>query len=155
MTLKGVNGQLDIFENKLTIRRSGMMAKMTQGLFTGEKDIFFYQIGSIKVKWGTAFTNGFIQLAPTGGIEHKRGLTKPTPDENTVMFRKSANEEVGKIKDYVEGRIADGVAGRGVGGGAQPSVADELQKFADLRAKGIVSEEQFQAMKAKLLGGLI
>src|ERR1700737_2909511 len=27
MTLKGVNGQLDIFENKLTIRRSGMMAK--------------------------------------------------------------------------------------------------------------------------------
>jgi hypothetical protein len=152
MTLNGVNGQLDIFENKLTIKRKGMMAKMTQGFFAGEKDIFYGQIGSVKVKWGTVLTNGFIQLAPTGGIEHKRGLTKQTQDENTVMFRKSANEHVAKIKDYVEGRIANGAAGQGVGGGAQPSVADELLKFADLRAKGIVSEEQFQAAKAKLLG---
>lgn len=32
------------------------------------------------------------------------------------------------------------------------SVADELAKLADLKAKGILTEEEFQAQKAKLLG---
>jgi hypothetical protein len=36
------------------------------------------------------------------------------------------------------------------GGGA--STADELSKLADLKAKGTISEEEFQAQKAKLLG---
>ncbi|MBQ7462807.1 MAG: SHOCT domain-containing protein [Bacteroidaceae bacterium] len=31
------------------------------------------------------------------------------------------------------------------------SVADELAKLADLRAKGILTEEEFSAQKAKLL----
>jgi hypothetical protein len=35
-------------------------------------------------------------------------------------------------------------------GGA--STADELSKLADLKAKGTISEEEFQAQKAKLLG---
>ena len=35
------------------------------------------------------------------------------------------------------------------GGGA--STADELSKLADLKAKGTISEEEFQAQKAKLL----
>ena len=30
--------------------------------------------------------------------------------------------------------------------------ADELQKLADLRAQGVISEEEFQAAKAKALG---
>lgn len=36
------------------------------------------------------------------------------------------------------------------GGGA--STADELSKLADLKAKGVLSEEEYQAQKAKLLG---
>lgn len=32
------------------------------------------------------------------------------------------------------------------------STADELAKLADLRAKGTITEEEFQAQKAKLLG---
>jgi len=38
----------------------------------------------------------------------------------------------------------------GPAGGA--STADELSKLADLKAKGTISEEEFQAQKAKLLG---
>ncbi len=108
-------------------------------------------MGSVKVKWGGLLTNGFIQFAPTGGIETKRGLMKQTQDENTVMFRQSANELVGKIKDYVEGQMA-----RGMRQGTpedRTSVADELQKLAALRASGILSEEEFQSQKARLLGG--
>lgn len=36
--------------------------------------------------------------------------------------------------------------------GQSLSIADELEKFADLRAKGIITEEEFQAKKKALLG---
>jgi hypothetical protein len=32
------------------------------------------------------------------------------------------------------------------------SVADELQKLADLRDRGVLTQEEFEAQKAKLLG---
>ncbi len=39
---------------------------------------------------------------------------------------------------------------RSVAGGA-PSMADELAKLADLRAKGVIDDAEFARMKAKLL----
>lgn len=36
---------------------------------------------------------------------------------------------------------------------ASPSTADELRKLAELRSDGILSEEEFQAAKARLLAG--
>ncbi len=33
-----------------------------------------------------------------------------------------------------------------------PSATDELQKLADLHAKGVLSDEEFAAMKKKVLG---
>jgi uncharacterized membrane protein YdbT with pleckstrin-like domain len=38
------------------------------------------------------------------------------------------------------------------GTGGAPSVSTELERLADLRAKGILTEEEFQAQKAKVLG---
>lgn len=35
--------------------------------------------------------------------------------------------------------------------GAAPSIADELRKLAELRDKGIITQEEFEAQKAKLL----
>ena len=35
---------------------------------------------------------------------------------------------------------------------AQPSTTDELQKLADLHKSGVLSDEEFAAMKKKLLG---
>jgi len=37
-------------------------------------------------------------------------------------------------------------------GAAPPSVADELQKLADLRDRGVLTETEFEAQKAKVLG---
>jgi uncharacterized membrane protein YdbT with pleckstrin-like domain len=38
------------------------------------------------------------------------------------------------------------------GSGAEPSVSAELERLADLRAKGILTEAEFQAQKSKVLG---
>jgi hypothetical protein len=37
--------------------------------------------------------------------------------------------------------------------GAEPGMADQLQQLADLHASGVLSDEEFAAAKAKLLGG--
>jgi uncharacterized membrane protein YdbT with pleckstrin-like domain len=42
--------------------------------------------------------------------------------------------------------------GRGASVPAAPSVTTELERLADLRAKGILTEQEFQAQKAKILG---
>jgi hypothetical protein len=36
--------------------------------------------------------------------------------------------------------------------GSGPSAADEIARLADLKAKGVLTEEEFQAAKAKALG---
>ena len=41
----------------------------------------------------------------------------------------------------------------GVRQDAAPSMTQELQRLADLRDRGAITEEEFQAQKAKLLGG--
>ena len=48
-------------------------------------------------------------------------------------------------------RAAEGRKGLGRPGG--PSLADELSKLADLRDRGVLTDEEFQDRKRKLLGG--
>jgi hypothetical protein len=55
---------------------------------------------------------------------------------------KQAADQEAQFRGYVQT-----VAASGGGGGA----ADELAKLADLRDKGVISDEEFQAAKAKAL----
>jgi hypothetical protein len=43
------------------------------------------------------------------------------------------------------------VAGPGGGGGAA-STADELARLADLKSKGVISDAEFEQLKAKAIG---
>jgi hypothetical protein len=36
--------------------------------------------------------------------------------------------------------------------GPSPSAASELERLADLRARGVLTEEEFQAQKRRILG---
>ncbi len=72
-----------------------------------------------------------------------------------------------RIKDGAEGdmgQFANGVsvelqevarhrASQETPAGPQFSVADELEKLADLRDRGVLSDEEFEAQKSKLLAG--
>jgi hypothetical protein len=150
LELRGRGGQVEVYSEKLVIRRKGALAKMTQGFFAGEKNIYYRQIGSVKVKRAGMMTNGFIQFAPVGNVEHKRGLSKQTHDENTVFFIAKQNDLVRQIQAYVEERMAN--PGQN---GTKPALAvdkfDQLRKLGELRTSGILSEDEFGREKAKLL----
>jgi hypothetical protein len=49
-------------------------------------------------------------------------------------------------------RDESGAAGAQAGAGAAGSHADDLQKLADLKDRGVLSDEEFERAKAKVLG---
>jgi hypothetical protein len=147
--LDGVNGQLELYPDKLIIKRKGVLAKVTQGFFKGDKTIYLRQISSIQVKPGTAFTNGYIQFTLAGGNENTKGLFNATQDENTVMFAKKHNQLVEQIKAKIEElQNTATVAGTPV----QASAAEEIKKFKELLDQGIITQEEFDKKKKQLLG---
>ena len=77
---------------------------MSQGFFGGEQSLY-YPIGSIRVKRVGGLTRGYIQFAPTGGIQSRRGLLKETEDPNVVFFRARDDDLVRQIEAYVDQRI--------------------------------------------------
>ena len=99
-TVNGVNGQLYLYENRIIIRRKGVIAKMTQGFFKGEKEIFLSQISGIQVK-KAGMLNGYIQFTLSGGIEGRKGVIEATKDENSVMFSMGQNKNVEIIKNKI------------------------------------------------------
>lgn len=146
LNIKGVNGQIELYGNKICIRRKGMLSFLTQGL-KGDKNIMISTISSIQFKNAGMMTNGYIQFAFMGGKEAKGGLFQGSQDENTVMFNKKQQPGFEQIRDKVEKMIQTGNTTT-----SSISDADELIKFADLRDKGILTEDEFQQKKKQILG---
>lgn len=144
---KGVNGQLELLENKLVIRRKGAISFITQGL-KGDKEIQIKQISSIQLKSPSFVTNGYIQFGFLGGQETKGGLFNATKDENTIMFNKKQEDDFLEIKKIIEEKL-DQHNNREPN--KSPSGLNDLEKLAELRDKGIITEEEFQAKKKKIL----
>lgn len=100
-SIDGVNGQLYLYANRVVIKRKGVLAKMTQGFFKGEKEIFLSQISGVQIKRGNLITNGYMQFTLSGGNENTKGILDATQDENTVMFSKSQNEKADLFKKKI------------------------------------------------------
>ncbi|MDQ3756505.1 MAG: DUF4429 domain-containing protein [Actinomycetota bacterium] len=147
LTGKGVNGQVEVDGEWITIRRKGAMAKMSQGL-KGDKRIPIANVQAVQFK-KAGLTNGYLQFTLAGGVESRGGVFDATKDENTVMFTGRHKAEFEAIRDYVEDSIT-----RRLGHGDAPGVdvAGQLEKLALLRDQGVLSEAEFDGQKSKLLG---
>lgn len=143
---KGVNGRIELFANKICIRRKGVLGFLTQGL-KGDKEIMISSITSVQFKKAGMLTNGYIQFAFMGGKEAKEGIFQAVTDENTVMFNMKQQPDFERIKHELAKRLQAKTALLTASSGA-----DEIAKLADLREKGILTEEEFQQKKKQILG---
>lgn len=146
MHFKGHNGQVEIFEDRIVISRKGALSFLTQG-FKGDKAIPFSSITAVQFKDAGAFANGYIQFTVKGGMESRGGILAASSDENSVMFRQGRQaEEFAKLRTIIETKIMSPKPNQSI------SAADELEKFAALRDRGILTDEEFQQKKRALLG---
>ncbi len=72
-------------------------------------------------------------------------------DENAITFVGQYKEHMKTIAEMIRSRIGQPAAAPSGNSGSTTSIADELKKLADLKTQGILSDEEFEAAKKKLL----
>ena len=147
--IKGVNGQVRFDGEHVTITRKGFMAFATQGM-TGEKSIHVDSVSAIQLKRAGFFTNGYIQFDFRGSQDAKGGLLAAVNDKNTVMYKTSQQGDFDKLRDAVQSRMSQ--RNKSFAGATLVSVADELEKLASLRDRGVLTNDEFEAKKRQMLG---
>lgn len=148
----GVNGQLLLYEDRVVIKRDGLLSKVSVGFFKGNKTLYLNQISGIQVRPAGFLTNGYIQFTVPGGNESTKGILDATKDENTVTFSRVDNPEVERIKAKIEELQRSMRDGGNTVVQSAPSAADEIKKFKELLDQGIINENEYEAKKKQLLG---
>jgi len=134
------------------MKPKGLGGLLIHGL-KGTKEIFFSSISAIQFKELGTFTAGYIQFTISGGDENVGGLFGAVEDENSFMFKGKQNiTKVIKAKNYIESVIQKSRSPQAPAPVPTNSLSDELQKLAELRQQGLLSEAEFQAAKQKLIG---
>ena len=149
-TMKGVQDLLEVFEDRVTITPKGVLGFLNKGI-KGTKEIPFRSIVAVQFKQAGALFSGYLQFTIPGGNESKGGIFAATKDENTFMFAHTKNNAQAKeIKEYIDEAIRRSQAPQTTL--SATSLSDELQKLAQLKDQGVLSEYEFQAAKKKLIG---
>jgi len=152
-TMKGVQDQLEVFEDKVTITPKGILGFMNKGL-KGTKTIPFSSISAIQFKEAGAVLSGYLQFTIPGGNESKGGVFSAASDENTFMFAEKKNNALAiQIKEYIETKVQELHSPRNTQSQSATSLSDEIQKLASLRDSGVLSDQEFQTAKSRLISG--
>ncbi len=147
--LKGSNGEVELFSDKVILTRSGFRAKMFFGFTNpkGDKTIYFNHIAAIQVK-KPSLTCGYIKFTVPGDIEGYGGAFDALKNENAVTFSAEKEYEIAlDIKTKIENTKTPTVTGT-----KSLSDADEIRKFKQLLDEGVLSNEEFERKKKQLLG---
>lgn len=150
LEMKGASKTLQVFEDKVTLTpMAGLMGFLMEG-FKGTKTIPFSSITSIQLKEAGMLMSGYLQFSIQGGNESVKGIFDAINDENSIVFKNDyQNENAQKIKAYIEEKILSSRKPQAVN--SQSNIADELEKLANLKNMGILTQEEFDTAKKKIL----
>lgn len=153
LCLKGTNKEWLICTTaKLYIIKKGFMTGHTFG--SGIYQMPYKNITGVQTEYHAL--SGYFQVS-TGGMADKpkdywgKGADTPQESPNCVTITgKILLARFRSACDFINNKIAD--AHVPLTAAQAPSAADELKKFADLHAQGILTDEEFTAKKKQLLG---
>lgn len=145
-TMKGVEDLLDVFEDRLTLTPKGFLNKGIKGA----KEIPFQSIVTVEFKEAGAWSSGYIRFTIPGTHESRDERLAGVQDRNTFMFAQKKNNPLAiAITTYITSAVRK-VRTPQVNS-PTASLSDELQKLAGLKERGILSDEEFQAAKTRLI----
>lgn len=150
--INGLQGTLAIFEEYIEFDFSGSAMKKYMSGFGGVKKVYYHQINSIQKRDATEVVNGTIEFELPG-----MAATRFSKNENLITYLPKYQEEANKIYDYVNNKILNINQAK-----TQPSqvVQTEASPMAKLKeAKelldmGVITQEEFDEIKAKCLADL-
>lgn len=154
---KGQNGKIIVYNECVAISRKTFGGFVSQGGSLGERRYFYKDINTIEYKKPTFWGNGYFKVLTSGTEETnaKVGLLGSSldsvKDQNTVILRafsKKTGAETDKVYNLIMKKILESKNDKP---NDSFSKADELKKLSDLKASGILSDEEFQKEKEKIL----
>jgi hypothetical protein len=112
-----------------------------------------------KLQGGAAGATGYIEFVIIGSSESKGrallgGLNAMASNENAVMFGPDQEEAFSQIRDFIENKIRERYTAQPAAQPvvAAPDVATQIGSLKQLFDTGVLTEDEFQKAKAKLLG---
>ncbi|MDR0610131.1 MAG: hypothetical protein LBG58_08480 [Planctomycetaceae bacterium] len=103
--LTGGKVKLEIYENKITIERIGVVSFALHGL-KGTKTLYFSRISAVQFK-RSDITGGYIQFTIPGGLESTGGWFNAHADENSIRFGYEDDEIMSCVHKFIEVKIAN------------------------------------------------
>jgi hypothetical protein len=155
LTTRGWNGIIHFDGNAVIISRQGFHARWHVG--KGDKTIPLSSVTAVQWKPAGPLVLGFIQLTIPGGIERRSALgwqsVSAEHDENSVTFRRPSQAAFEVLREL----ITDGLTGGSDARHEQSrrttgTVTDDLAQLARLHQAGALSDAEFAAAKARVLG---
>lgn len=156
MKVKGRGGEIEFDGHFITIRHTGALGRMSVG--KGDKRIPITSITAVQIKPAGAMVNGYIQFTLPGGNEKKAGFGKQTMDaagdENSVIFTKNQEQDFLELRDAIEKAMISRSGPQViVTAAAGPSKLDQLKQIGELRDAGVLTPEEFEIEKTKIMTG--
>lgn len=136
----------------LEIERPGAISKLSHG-FSGTKSILINNISSVQIK-KAGIAQGYIQFGIAGSIEKKSGIIKGKKDENIVYYdstfhNKETNQNALEIKEYIDNYNSQNHNATTII--QESDKYDQLAKLKKLLEEDIITQEEFDSEKSKLL----
>lgn len=161
IVVKGRNGIVSAFEDRIEISRKSVIGFLTQGI-KADRIVHYRDMTSIETKRPSLVTNGYMQfiINPELSVKQKVSIVSGTTvesmkDSNSVIFtaiHKKTLKEFDELKEYVLSRLCfyndkqQDVNLHSVNG------FDDLTKLKSLLDNGIITQEDFDAKKKQILG---
>lgn len=156
--LKGGDGTLFADEEKVMIRKKNFDGFQTATM--GNRAIFYSDISSIEFK-KSGLIGGYMKFILAGTDERKRrgfghGISQNFKDQNSITLIPGTNKKAIEIYNFIlkkmdEARKTANVVINNSNTTNNLNYLEELEKLADLKEKGILSEEEFNSKKQQIL----
>lgn len=153
---KGYNGTMVLTDDCVIIKREGVKPSKMGGFHRGDKTIPYSSIVAVTHRKADR-AGGYLKLTLLGGSEEKGGRLQGLWDENSIFFKRKDDSKFLQAKTLIEERITQSSITPGREDNTVPPLQqdgyiEELEKLAALRDNGIITEDDFNAKKSKLLG---
>ncbi len=135
---QGVNGNLEVYSDRVEMRISG-------GFFGGDKTetIFIKDMTSVEVKEANIVSSGYIQFSAPGTNESNNKITLGGWSPAAM------SEKAKEVKSFILQQMQ--ILKSESATPATISTSDELLKLSQLKDSGVLTDDEFQLAKKKLL----
>lgn len=173
--LEGTISTLEVYQDRvLHIAKTTARSYVAGKFFNGTKEYMFEDLTNIQYREATPIFNGYLQFEYPGAMNYSSssfgGAGGNYNNENSFIYDvtvtnglmvyqgedrvTAANRIVGDAFRYMHGRIMEEKRAKRQGFPVQSpsaSVADELKKYSELYQSGVITQEEFNEIKKKLI----